>query len=70
MTEEIENLGGQLEREEKKLRNLEEDHNKSLVEATKTKEKLADLKKKHVDDQKHMKKLEEELHAKDDLVSL
>ncbi|XP_072014861.1 centriolin-like [Amphiura filiformis] len=66
--EEIQNLGGQLEREEKKFHNLEENHNKSLVEAKKREEKMADIKKKQSDDKKRMKALEEELQAKDDLL--
>ena len=66
--EEIENLGGQLEKEEKKLRELEADHNKSLGEAKKAEEMVKDMKKKQTNDRKQIKALEEQLQAKDDLV--
>lgn len=68
-SDEIENFEMQLEKEEKKLRDLEGDHVRSLADVDKSQKKIKKLETKATRYQEKMEVLQQELEAKDELVS-
>ncbi|XP_022094925.1 centriolin-like [Acanthaster planci] len=66
--EELENLEMQLGQEEKKLRSLQKDHSQTVTEQEQSKSLIASLKTRNVEHQRSIHQLQEELHAKDDLL--
>lgn len=68
-SDEIENFEMQLEKEEKRLHDLEGDHNKSLADFEKSQKKIKKLEAKTSRYEEQVEGLQHELEAKNELVS-